>query len=194
MGYRTKPIVAVGRNGEVLSYYESIAEAARMNGFSESAISYAISRGGTSHHIKWMKESDYREMWMNGRTDELSYSYRQMNSDRVRKGWQNASKEKRASRMANISMARKKLVKEHPEVMSATIKSHLQPILCISTGECFESIKAFAEKYGLNRVSATCNIQKGYKVRGLVAKKITKEEYEEYNKRRNQEKDRNDLA
>lgn len=186
---RKKGVVAIGRDGEILSYYESIAEAARMNGFSESAISHAVSSGGLSHRIRWMDEQSYRDIWMKGKTDTLKYSYKQINSERVRKGWMSVSAEKRNGRKANIRKSKKKLMSERPEVMEAAIRSHFQPVLCISTGECFESIKAFADAYGFRRDSATSSIRNGYKVHGLIVKKITKEEYETYNKKRNQEND-----
>lgn len=160
-----------------------------MNGFSESSISNAISCGGTSYRVRWMKEADYRDIWMNGKTDDLKYSYKGMKSDRIRKGWRNLSPEHRERRKANISKSRKKFVAEHPESMENTRKAHLQPVFCISTGEYFDSIKSFAEAYGLNIRTVTGNIWKGYRVHGMIVKKITKEEYENYNKRRNQEKD-----
>ena len=46
-----------------------------------------------------------------------------------------------------------------------------------------------ADAYGFRRDSATSSIRNGYKVHGLIVKKITKEEYETYNKKRNQEND-----
>lgn len=186
---RAQPIVAISQKGEILAYYDSIAEAARMNGFSGSSISNAISCGGTSYRVRWMKEAEYRNIWMEGKTGELKYSYKEMRSDRIRKGWRNSSSESRARRSANISKSKKKFVQEHPESMEKARKSHMQPVFCISTGEYFDSIKSFAEAYGLNRRTVTGNIWKGYRVHGMIVKKITKEEYEDYNKRRNQEKD-----
>lgn len=186
---RKVPVVAVNNSGGVAGYYSSIAEAARVNGFSESAIHHAIASGGTSYRLRWMKEDDYRSIWEEGRTDELKYSYRQMNSDRVRRSWSSASSSKRSERSANISISRKKLVSEHPEVMAEAIKAHKQPVMCVSTGECFDSIKAFADRYGLNRISVTVAIRNGHRTGGLIVKKITREEYEVYNKKRNQEED-----
>lgn len=187
---RKVPVVALKNNGDVAGYYTSIAEAARINGFSETGIHHAITSGGTSHRLKWMRESDYRKIWEERRTDELKYSYKQIKSDRARRSWSNASAEKRARRASNISKSRRKLVKERPEVMLEAIKAHRQPVLCVSTGECFESIKSFSDTYGLNRVSTTGAIRNGHRPGGMIVKKITKEEYEEYcNKKRNKEND-----
>lgn len=186
---RKVPVVAVNNSGGVAGYYSSIAEAARVNGFSESSIHHAIASGGTSYRLKWMKEEDYRKIWEEGRTDELKYSYKQMNSDRARRSWSSASSKKRSERIANISKSRKKLVSEHPEVMAEAIKAHKQPVMCVSTGECFDSIKAFADRYGLNRISVTVAIRNGHRTGGLIVNKITKEEYEIYQKGRHQEED-----
>ena len=191
---RAQPIVAISQKGEILAYYESIAEAARMNGFSESSISNAISNGGTSYRVKWMKEADYRDVWMKGNTEELKYSYKEIKSERIRKGWRNSSPESRARRGANISKSKKRSVQEHPESMEKARRARMQPVFCVSTGAYFDSIKSFAEAYGLNRITTTGLIWKGYRVHGMIVKKITKEEYEDYNKRRNQEKDCSDPA
>ena len=186
---RKVPVVAVNNNGGVAGYYSSIAEAARINGFSETAIHHAITSGGTSHRLKWMKEEDYRKVWQEGRTDELKYSYRQMKSDRIRKGWNGVSEKRRSERVANIRRSKQRLVREHPEVMDNAVKAHRQPVMCVSTGECFDSIKAFADKYGLNRISVTGAIRNGHRPGGFVVRKITKEDYEIYNQKRNQEED-----
>lgn len=186
---RKVPVVAVNNSGGVAGYYSSIAEAARVNGFSESAIHHAIASGGTSYRLRWMKEEDYRKIWEEGRTDELEYSCRRINSERARRSWSCASESRRAEWAANISRSKQRLVREHPEVMNKIIKAHMQPVMCVSTGECFESIKAFADKYGLNRISVTVAIRNGHRTGGFVVKKITKEEYEVYNKKRNQEED-----
>lgn len=186
---RKVPVVAVNNSGGVAGYYSSIAEAARINGFSESSIHHAITSGGTSYRLKWMKEEDYRSLWEEGRTDELKYSYRQMKSERARKGWSSTSGKDRSERIAKISRSRKKLVRERPEVMDKAVKAHRKPVMCVSTGECFDSIKAFADRYGLNRISVTVAIRNGHRTGGLIVKKITREDYEVYNKRRNQEED-----
>lgn len=186
---RKVPVVAINNSGGVAGYYSSIAEAARVNGFSESPIHHAITSGGTSYRLKWMKEEDYRKIWEEGRTDELKFSYRQMKSERVRRGWSSASSKKRSERNANISKSRKKLVSDHPEVMAEAIKAHKQPVMCVSTGECFDSIKAFADRYGLNRISVTVAIRNGHRTGGLIVKKITREDYEVYNQKQNQGKD-----
>lgn len=186
---RKVPVVAVNNSGCVAGYYSSIAEAARTNGFSESSIHHAITSGGISYRLKWMKEEDYRRMWEEGRTDELKYSCRRINSERARRSWSCASESRRAERAANISRSKQRLVREHPEVMDKTRKAHMQPVMCVSTGECFESIKAFADKYGLNRISVTVAIRNGHRTGGFVVKKITKEEYEVYQKGRHQEED-----
>lgn len=188
------PVVAVSNSGGVAGYYESIAEAARINGFSESSIHHAITSGGTSYRLKWMREEDYRSLWEEGRTEELKYSYRQMESERIRKGWSSVSGKKRAERAANISRSRRKLVREHPEVMEKALKAHRQPVMCVSTGECFDSVKAFADAYGLNRISVSVALRKGHRTGGLTVMKITREDYEVYDQRRNQGKDSGNTA
>lgn len=167
-------IIAVGRNGEALSYYESIAEAARMNGISDTAIHHAMTSGGMCHGIRWMREPEFREMWMQGRTSELEYSPGQIRSDVIRKIWEAMPKERRIQRCRNISEAKKRLVKSNPECMEAARKAHIRPVICITTGERFESIVAFARKYGLNRGTVTNNLRNGYRTNGMIIQYLDK--------------------
>ena len=165
-------IIAVGRNGEALSYYESIAEAARMNGLSDTAIHHAMTSGGTCHDIRWVREPEYREMWMQGRISELEYSPEQKRSDGIRKIWEAMPEERRKQRCRNISAARKQSVKRNPECMEAARRSHMRPVICVTTGERFESIVALAAKYGLNRGTVTNNLRSGYRTNGMIIKYV----------------------
>ena len=90
-----KAVVAVSSRGNIAGAYESISEAARINGFHASGISHALSKEYTYKRLKWMLESDYRALWFEGKTDSLSYTLRQRASDKVRKRWNNASADDR---------------------------------------------------------------------------------------------------
>ena len=163
-------VIAIGRDGEAMSYYESIAEAARINGLSDTAIHHAMTSGGMCHGIRWMREPEFREMWMQGRTSELGYSPKQIRSDVIRKTWESMTAERRRQRCRNISAARKQSVKRNPKCMEAARKSHMRPVICVTTGEKFESIVALAAKYGLNRGTVTNNLRSGYKSKGMIIK------------------------
>lgn len=184
-----KGVVAVNSRGDVVGSYESICEAARVNGFDTAGISRSISRGVIYKRLKWMLETEYRDLWFAHKTDSLYYNIRQLRSDSSRKRWLNASQEKRNEWRKNMSLSAKKKIRECPEVYEACRRAHLKPILCTTTGEMFESAIEFGKAYNADPRVVRTAACKGYKVwRKYAVKYISKEDYEEKN--RNQEKDR----
>ena len=180
------PIVAVNGNGEVLGYYESISNAAQVCGIYRRLITESLRTGKLCNGVKWIRETEYRQLWFEGRTGELSFSRKQIRSDIAVRTWKNLTDEQRESRSRNLSKSRKKLVQERPEVMEPSRESHRKPTLCINTGECFRSAIDLARAYGLNPSSVRTCISRGLRNKGYIIKYITKEEYDQ---RRNKEED-----
>lgn len=183
-----KAVVAVNSKGNIAGAYKSISEAARINGFDGSGISHAISRGYTYKKLKWMLESEYRKLWFEGRTSELCYTLHERASNRVRKRWANASEESLKRWRKNMSESAKRKNREHPEVYEKVRIAHCKPVLCITTGEVFESAAACDRAFHVHPNITSQAIRRGYKIWSKYAVKyITKEEYEDAI--RNQEKD-----
>ena len=186
MVFQAHPVVAVDRNGQVISYYESITEAARINGSRRANISRSVINRTLHKGVLWLYEKDYRELWFEGRLDELHYSVRKIRSESARKGW---SKRTRAQREAQKEACRKKRLEylsRHKPDMEKVWSERCKPVLCISTGKVYESASAFARVIGVDHSAVTYAIRNGRKTKGMIVKYITKEEYEQ---RRNKEKD-----
>lgn len=186
-GRQKVPIVSVDEKGEVFGYYDSVSDAARLSGICRRYITESLRIGRPRKGYKWMRESEYRKLWFEGRTDELSFSYRQMRFDAKVKAWRNLTEEQRKIRSRRLSESRKRLARERPEVMEPSRESHRQPTLCVNTGECFKSVVDLSKAYGFKPSSVRTCVSRGLRHKGCIIKYITKEEYEEYNKRRNQE-------
>ena len=185
-GLQKVPIVAINGKGEVVGYYESISEASQANGIGRRLITEALRTGRLCSKVKWIRESEYRQLWFEGRTAELSFSSKQIRSEIAVRRWKNLTDEQRKSRSLNLSKARKKLIQERPDVMEPSRESHRRPVLCVNTGECFRSIVELSNAYGLNPASVRACALRGIRNKGYIIKHITKEEYDQ---RKNQGND-----
>ena len=182
MAGRKKPIVAVGSSGQVLSYYESTSEAARMNGLYASSIWKALHNGTPHRRIRWVYESDYRQKWMDGRTDDYSFDIDRMRSDSSFAGWKKRTVQQRETMREKCRESRLRYLETHKANTQAAWKKKSKPVLCISTGEVFESASSLARHLGVDHSAVTYAIRKGRKVRGLIVTYINKENYEKQKK------------
>ena len=71
------PLVIVSPSGQIASYFDNSAEAARLLSISKSCIDRALRTGGFYLQRKWVYEQEYRKAWMEGRTHEYAYNYRE---------------------------------------------------------------------------------------------------------------------
>ena len=178
MAGRKKPIVAVGSSGQVLSYYESTSEAARMNGLYASSIWKALHNGTPHRRVRWVYESEYRQKWMDGRTDDYRFDIGRMRSDSAFARWGKISAQQRETMRDNCRKSRLRYLETHMANTQAAWKKQSKPVLCISTGETFESASSLARHLGVDHSAVTYAIRKGRKVRGLIVSYINKEVYE----------------
>ena len=176
--------MAVDRNGQVISYYESITEAARINGSRHANISRSVINRTLHKGVLWLYEKDYRKLWFEGRLEELHYSVKNIRSESARKGWKNRTKEQREEHREACRRKRLEYLSRHKPVTEQAWLKRCKPILCISTGEVYESASAFARMLGVDHSAVTYAIRNGRKTKGMIVKYITKEEYEQ---RRNKE-------
>lgn len=161
-----RPVVAINSRGEVVASYDSISEAARINGSHASNIAHAL-RNHTYHrkHL-WMNRDEYVKYLMEGRTQELANSYKSWKTEVGKRRYAGTSEESKKRRSEKISAARKAYIARNPGSMCKRSRR----IYCLTTGETFESGKAFADKYGTS-VSNTCHAaRKGIRVKGMYVK------------------------
>lgn len=161
-----RPVVAINSKGEVIGSYDSIMEAARTNGSFPSNIDHAL-RFRTYHKkVLWMYEEEYRDYWMSGKTDELRNSYLKWKSETAYKRRDAMTDETKKSRARKISVARKAYLKEHPGAMV----TRTRPVLCVTTGEKFDSVAGFADRYGMHPSNVCKAIRSGFKAKGMIVK------------------------
>ena len=171
MPRKGKAIVAINGKGEIVSGYDNVQEAARINHSHPNNIWLAIQKGTFHHKHKWMWEEDYRTLWFEGRTDELRHSFKEFRSRTVKKGRQSMSKDRKEQWKKNLSESKKRRNEPMPE--------HKSPLLCVTTGEVFPSQVHLARILGVAASAVSHAVRTGYKVKGMAVVKITKEEYEQ---------------
>ena len=163
-----KPVVAINQKGEAIAYYESAMEASRVNGIHVSNLYYAISNGTPCHRFRWMHEKNYRELWMNDRTDELRFSNKELHAERTRKQWENMSEERKKERCRRISERKKEMYQKGIISRNVGAEVRSRPLICYNTGEEYPSVAAFARAIGTQSTYVSKAIRRGKRVKGFV--------------------------
>ena len=161
-----KPVVAIDYKGDIIGAYDSILQAARINESNPDNIYKAIQKKTFHRKVRWMYEEEYRDYWMSGRTDELRNSYKQWKQEVAMKRRDAMTEETRKSRAQKVSAARKAYLKEHPESMVKRTRR----VLCVTTGEKFDSVTDFARRYGMHISNVSHAIRSGHRAKGMVVK------------------------
>ena len=163
-----KPIVAINQKGEAIAYYESAMEASRINGINVNNIYYAVNHGTRCYRLRWMHEKDYRDLWMDGRTDEIRFSNKQIQSNGVRKQWANMSQEKKDERCRKISERKKEMFQQGVISSASAVAARSRPLICYNTGEEYPSVAAFARAINTQATYVSKAIRKGKRVKGMI--------------------------
>ena len=160
-------VVAINSKGEVAGSYESITQAARINGTECQNISKAIANRTYHRKHLWMYEKDYRNYWMEGRTDELKISWKEFCSKRSKKRWANMSEGSKAERNRKVSLARR-LDESNTHRMSALGISRRKKVKNYTYGEVYESVTAAAKALGSDTAYISRVIKEGRTYKGNV--------------------------
>lgn len=172
-------MVAINGKGEMICGYRNVQEAARINHSHPVSIYYALKNRTFHHKHLWMWEEDYRPYWFEGRTAELANSFWEFRSKAVKKGHGRMNEERKLQWKRNLSRTKKQKLRDK----LVSMPEHKTRLLCVTTGEVFESMTAFARKYNVTPSAVSHAAKTGQKVSKKVVTKITEKEYE---KRRNQ--------
>lgn len=163
-----KPVVAINQKGEAIAYYESAMEASRINGIHVSNLYHAIGHGTRCYRLRWMHEKDYRDLWMDDRTDELRFSNKQLHAERTRKQWENMNEERKKERCRRISERKKEMYRKGIISRNIGSEARCRPLICYNTGEEYPSVAAFAKAVGAQATNVSKAIRKGKRVKGFV--------------------------
>lgn len=165
----SKPIVIVSPSGEIASYFESPAEAARILSLSKACIQRALRTGNFYLRRKWVYEEAYREKWMSGRHHEYAYDYDEQKRQAISNAYNRRTLEQRQATQRRLSEKAKKRYAESDEHPFRAIHRALRkPIICKTTNERFDSLISFARKY---------NVHPSQVSRAIRDKKAVKEMY-----------------
>ena len=146
--YGRRHVVAVSPSGEIAGSFDSITLAAQTVGTTVHYLWRSIKQQTFCHKLRWMYEEEYREYWMKGRTSELAYNREQLRKDHIREALNNLPKEVKERRARKISLYRKQLFKEGPDYHLKNMQAkRMRKVRCVTTGETFDSIKLFCDKY-----------------------------------------------
>lgn len=172
MAGKEKPIVSIDGKGEIAGYFESTAQAARCLGMYVANLHRAVRKGRLCKGKKWMYESDYRDYWMEGRTNELAYSEHEIRSQRAARAWSRLTPDQKKERGKLISKAHRASAKVQNSDTTAAYKATSRAVMCVSTGERFESIAKCARGIGASPSGVARALKEGKRIKGFIVKYI----------------------
>ena len=155
---RFSPIVAIDADGSMCGYFDGIVYAARKYHLTAGKISEACKTGRIYYGLKWMYDEEYRKLWLEGRTHELAFKRTKYNQP-MKKGttafkpmseWSEESRQRRKKKYSETAY---RLVHD-PNCRFGKVTSR-KPVLCVTTGTEYPSIKAAALALGIpkNQIS-----------------------------------------
>lgn len=172
MSGRKRPIVSIDGQGEIVSYYESTSQAAKLLGMKVANLHRAVRKGTLCRGRMWMYEADYREYWMQGRTEELAYSEHEIRSQRAVRAWSRLSSEQKKERGRLISRAHHASLKVQQYDGKSGWTATSKPVMCVNTGKCFDSVRKCAASIGVSPAGISMALKVGRRIKGFVIKYI----------------------
>lgn len=159
----------ISKDGGVLAYFENgVPEAAEALHSKRSNIYHAIKFGKLHKGKKWMYEEDYREFYLQMRTGDLSYSFKQWKSEKAHKIWKSMTEQSREERGRKISEKLKQHIADGKDYQKRAALARRKPVLCVTTGETFISLMDFCERYHIHQANASKAIKNGTRIKGVV--------------------------
>lgn len=153
--YNRRPVVALNTKGEVAGYFQSLKKAAECAGCTYHTLWDAIRNERICRKFRWMYESDYRKVWMEGNTDQLQFNAAERRGIAVKAGihamdaqkkerWKKAIADYQRSTYASGG-------NEHLRQMQMNCR---KSVTVIETGDVFPSITEFCKVYNVSPANA----------------------------------------
>lgn len=175
--YKTHPsyvVVSVNPDGTVDAVYNCAADAAKLYGITPGTVNRYCRTGVIGVGKKWFYEEKFRKIYMNCELEKLRFT---LPDDYVPKrkgfykghtkgnGWDKKSEEsKRRSVEAGIRTA-KMINKDGRNRLGVSKKR--KPVVCITDGNEFPSIRHASDHYGIPKVHISSCIHRVGSTRGL---------------------------
>lgn len=187
---KKKVVVAVNPDGSVERVFDYIKDAAAYYGCDRHSISRSCRLGKTAHGFKWFYEEDFRRIYMNCELEKLQWTpdpnrdrwtYRFVKGHEAGNGFFKRSEQ---CKKKSIEDQRKRNHKrwEHGGY-SESAKRLCKPVICLTDGKEFPSVKDAAEYYGLKRAAVSGAIHRVGTIHGLKIR--LKSQYENQQMRNN---------
>lgn len=171
---KKKVVVSVNPDGSVERVFDFIKDAAAYYGCDRHSITNSCRRGSVAHGFKWFYEEDFRQIYMSCEYEKLRWTP-DPNRDRwkhhFKKGhkagngiesWNEERLEKARATMRNNCLQRKAR-----GGYEESRKKLWKPVICLTDGKEFPSVKHAAEHYGLSPHAVSSAIHRVGSVHGL---------------------------
>lgn len=172
------PICAINHKGELLSYYDSLNECIRMNGFPANSVYKAFEKRRVYRCMLFIRESEYRDHWESRTTHLLAFkTQKERNMDKNRKMMEaRSNSEVEERRRRNISETLKIKKKNGvPMGIDKAVQVLMRPIRCVDTGVVYPSISEAARQIGTVRTAVSRALRKNYLIRGKKFEYVKKQ-------------------
>lgn len=171
---KKKVVVAVNPDGSVERVFDYVKDAAAYYGCDRHSISRSCRLGKTAHGFKWFYEEDFRRIYMNCEFEKLKWT-----PDPNRDRWTNkfVKGHKAGNGFEKRSMESKQKTKDGQRERNLkrwerggyeeTSRRNCKPVICLTDGKEFPSVKQAAEYYGLPQASVSGAIHRVGSIHGL---------------------------
>lgn len=171
---KKKVVVAVNPDGSMERVFDYIKDAAAYYGCDRHSISRSCLRGTVAHGFKWFYEEDFRRIYMNCEFEKLKWTpdpdrdrwkYHLKKGHKAGNGFEKRSEEnKHKAREGQRERNRKRHERGGYE---ETSRRNCKPVICLTDGKEFPSVKQAAEHYGLTQAAVSGAIHRVGSIRGL---------------------------
>lgn len=171
---KKRKVVAVNPDGSVAEVFEYIKDAVAKYGMDRHSITNSCKRGTICHGWKWFYEEDFREIYMNCELEKLKFT-RDPNRDPITNhfvkghkagsGFQKLTEEQKKRKVEGVRAAMKR--RKESGGYDESSKKSWKPVVCLTDGKEFPSIKHASEYYGIPTHYISAAIHRVGTVRGL---------------------------
>ena len=154
-------VIALNKDAKMIGQFDSIANAARYMGASYASLNVRLIKKKPYKQILFIREPEYREHWLKGTTDTLKFLSRKENiANRLHKQWKNKDSEAKKAFVERLHKNRDEWNKLNKN----------KKVICVETGEVYESIYDCANKNEIPKGSMNRILKHGTKRNGKTFK------------------------
>lgn len=163
MARNITPVVALNKDAKVIGYFESISAAARYMGTNYVNVNNRLMMGKPYKQILFMREREFRELYLKGDTDKLKFkSRKEAMHERAIKIWKSMSKDKRSEYLQKLAESRRQWFEKNRGAAIEAFSRRRKPVIDTLTGTVYPSISEAARRIGSTTQRVHADINRGY--------------------------------